>query len=220
MSDAMGRIGPLRILDWDIENRPLAYLGDWTTAEITVIAAAWIPASLDSSSQSTEVVVEARALTHPCAKCEPRVSSLDKTAELLDWFEERYEAADMVTGHFIRGHDLPVVNGARLELGWEPLEPKLVQDTKTDLIKTRYLSLSQENLSAVLGLDKPKKHMDQAMWRRSNRLESQGVGEAIERAEADVRQHIQLRAALLAQGWLKPPSIWRGDGSMAPRYRA
>jgi hypothetical protein len=33
---------PLRVLDFDIENRPLTYLGsDFTTAEVTAIAWAW-----------------------------------------------------------------------------------------------------------------------------------------------------------------------------------
>ena len=33
---------PMRVLDFDIENRPLSYLGsDFTTAEVTAIAWAW-----------------------------------------------------------------------------------------------------------------------------------------------------------------------------------
>src|SRR5690606_12970728 len=34
---------PMRILDFDLENRPLSYLGeDWTSAEITAIGWSWI----------------------------------------------------------------------------------------------------------------------------------------------------------------------------------
>src|SRR5690349_17074327 len=82
----------LRVLDFDIENRPLAYWYDGaTTAEITAIAACWMD--------------EPRSM---------RVWLLgpDEPLEMLEGFLFMYNLADMVTGHYIRRHDLPILNGA------------------------------------------------------------------------------------------------------------
>ena len=96
------RVAPGRtpsVLDFDIENRPLAYLGpDFTTGEITAIAVSWIPG-----------ITEVRLLGE---------TSLP---EMLSWFLSFYDAADLVTGHYILGHDLPVINGALLEQSMKPL---------------------------------------------------------------------------------------------------
>lgn len=87
----------LRILDFDIENRPLSYLGqDFTTAEITAIAAGFT----DSERIS----------------CWTLKLGGDST-DMLTAFRRMYDRADMVTGHYIRRHDLPIINGALLEHG-------------------------------------------------------------------------------------------------------
>src|SRR5262245_35423024 len=108
---------PLRVLDFDIENRPLSYLGsDFTTAEVTAIAWAWI----DQPEDVTCYLLGETDLP-----------------EILRAFVTAYEQADMVTGHFIVGHDLPMVSGALVELGMAPLSDKLVQDTKVHFIRTK-----------------------------------------------------------------------------------
>ncbi len=120
-----------RILDLDIENRPLAYLGqDYTTSEITAIAACW-----DGEPKSMRCWLLGR----------------DLPQEMLAGIWEMYDQADLVTGHFIRRHDLPKINGALLEYGLWPLPEKLTCDTKLDLLKHGgEISASQENLCHIL----------------------------------------------------------------------
>lgn len=182
----------LRILDCDIENRPLAYLGgDFTTSEITAIAACF-----DGEPKTMRVWLLGR----------------DKPAEMLEAFRKMYDQADMVTGHYIRGHDLPKINGAMIEHGLELLAEKLTCDTKLDLVSHGgEISASQENLATALGLDhlSPKVHMSNAQWREANRLTQAGLRLSELRARGDVIQHMALRKALVARGLLGPPKVWR-----------
>lgn len=179
----------VRILDFDIENRPLAYLGgDFTTGEITAIAACW-----EGQPKSMHVWLLGR----------------DAPADILEGFRAMYDDADIVTGHFIRGHDLPVINGAMLEQGLAPLGQKTTCDTKFDLGKRKHLSASQENLAAVLGVKSAKVHMSNADWREANRLTKKGLALTQARVTADVIQHIEMRRRLVDLGWLGAPKTWR-----------
>lgn len=183
-------MGKLRVLDFDLENRPLSYLGqDFTTAEITAIA--WC---FDGEPKTMRCVLLGRD--------DPRL--------MLDLFRAAYNAADMVTGHYIRMHDLPILNGAMVELGLPCLDEKLTCDTKLDLVKKGpVISASQENLCAMLGLAAPKVHMNTVLWREANRLTDKGLKLTAARAIGDVIQHMQLRKALLARDLLSAPKIWR-----------
>lgn len=183
------RNGPkLRVLDFDIENRPLSYLGmDYTTAEITAIAASW----------------EGQTKVHTWLLGE------NEPLNMLCEFVELYDAADIVTGHYIVKHDLPVLNGALLELELPLLEQKMVSDTKLHIPKSKYMSLSQENLAALYQLSHKKEHMNQVQWREANRLTSEGLRETRRRVAGDVRQHKALRQRLIENGALKPPTLWR-----------
>src|SRR5688500_2637553 len=72
---------PMRVLDFDIENRPLSYLGsDFTTSEVTAIAWAWCDRPEDVSCVLLGEV-------------EP--------VSMLQQFVAAYNSADMVTGHYI-----------------------------------------------------------------------------------------------------------------------
>jgi hypothetical protein len=178
----------LHILDFDIENRPLAYLGqDFTTAEVTAIAAGFLGSK--------------RVFCWLLGQ--------DTAQEMLEGFREMYDRAHMVTGHFIRKHDLPILNGAFIELGLEPLAPKLVSDTCLDLIKTGGISKSQENLSEMLHIADAKQHMSNATWREANRLTGYGLAKTRRRVVGDVRQNMALRARLVRRDLLKPPKLWR-----------
>lgn len=180
----------MRVLDFDIENRPLSYWYDGNpTAEITAIAWSWCHGKQDVACL---LLGEADPIY------------------ILEKFCEAYDEADMVTGHYIRRHDLPIINGALMEYGLQPLGPKLTHDTKMDLIRRDGLSMSQEALSAMYGLPAPKRHMTQQDWRDANRLDSEeGFRKTRERVTQDVIQHKQLRAALIEHGCLKAPRIWR-----------
>lgn len=177
-------------LDWDIENRPISYLGmDFTTADITAIACSW------ADSEDVHCFVQTK----------------DKRSQrtMLRRFYEFYEAADGVTGHNIRRHDLPILNGALMEHGLPTLGPKLTCDTYGDLKRKSGISGSQENLASMLGLDSPKVGMSTTAWREANRLTRTGIAWAKERVIADVIQHKELRERLIELDLLKPPRVWR-----------
>lgn len=181
------RTGALRILDFDIENRPLSYLGaDFTTADITAIAASWVGEKKVHVWLLGEVTGE----------------------EMLTGFRALYDQAAIVTGHYIRRHDLPIINGAMIEHGLPTLAAKLVCDTKQDLVKRSGVSASQESLADMLGVKSPKEHMTQSDWRKANRLIPAGLAETKRRVVGDVRQHKELRAAMITRGLLSPPKVW------------
>lgn len=189
------RSRPQRVLDFDIENRPLSYLGsDFTTAEVTAIAWAW-------TDRPERVTV--------------RLLGEEELPDILAEFVAAYNHADMVTGHYITGHDLPMLNGALMECRMPPLPDKPVQDTKVHLIRSKGLSMSQESLGAMFRLDHQKVPMNQHKWRAANRLTPEGLAEVRNRVTGDVRQHISLRRELLAAGYLAPPKMWQSGSTKA-----
>lgn len=194
-----------RILDFDLENRPLSYLGsDYTTGDITAIAWAW-----DEGQPLDEIEVF----------CEVQTKDDRSRERMLRAFVKAYDAADMVTGHYIMGYDLPVINGALMENGLPPLGDKLVCDTKVHLKKAKYISKSQENLAAMLGIDEPKVQMNTPLWREANRLTPRGVQLNRERCVGDVIQHMALRKRLIELDMLTGPQVWRGGGGgTLPEY--
>ena len=83
---------PMRVLDFDVEARPLHWIsGDYVSKEITAMAWAWI---------DDQEHVECRLL----GECDPVVMLTD--------FVAAWNQADMVTGHYIRGYDIGMVQGA------------------------------------------------------------------------------------------------------------
>jgi len=176
-----------KILDFDIECRPLSwYGGDWVTKEITAIAA--------------KFVGEDEAYCW--------LLGIDDPKDMLEGFLELYNEAGMVTGHYIRGFDLPILNSSLTEYELPPLHSKLSQDTKIDLIKRQGMSNSQENLAAMLDVVKPKINMTQKDWRDANRLTDDGIERTKKRVVGDVEQHIEMRQRLIDLRMLRPPRIW------------
>ncbi len=189
---------PLRVLDFDIENRPLSYLGsDFTTGEVTAISWAW-------TDKPRHVTVYLLGETH--------------LKDILLAFCKVYAEADMVTGHYILGHDLPMLNGALMEFQLPALGDKMVQDTKVHLIRRKGISCSQESLGAMLRLDHAKVQMNQSKWRAANRLTPEGLKLVRERVTGDVKQHIAMRRELDALGYLSPPKLWRSGTAKAVDY--
>lgn len=188
---------PMRVLDFDVEARPLHWISsDYVSKEITAIAWQFIGEPDDVQCYLLGEVDPVKMLTA---------------------FVEAYSQADMVTGHYIRGYDLPMMNGALTEYRLPLLTDKLSQDTKIDLVSSAGLSKSQENLGATLGLEHPKVRMNQASWRDANRLTPEGREKARERVMGDVRQHIELRQRLLDLGYLTAPKVWRSTSDI-PEY--
>lgn len=206
-----------RVLDFDCESRPLSYLGnDYTTAEVTAIAARFT----DEPEDKTHVWVLGIQCQHPKRggrRCETYHYGCSPV-EMLEGFTALYDAADIVTGHYIRGYDLPLLNGQRLEHGLSPLSDKVTHDTKLDLRKRSKVSASQENLGATLGIRAPKVGMNTPKWREANRLTPEGLDLTRARVVGDVTQHIQLRQRLLDLGWLDAPRVWHSSGHLAGRY--
>lgn len=179
----------LCVLDFDIENRPLTYLGsDYNTGDVTAIAWSWL--GEDEVNYAVQTLEDGTL------------------SSMLREFTTAYDHADMVTGHYIRGYDLTVLNGAMLEAGLPPMDKKMSSDTKLDLKKTKYQSMSQESLSAMLGIEASKVHMTQQDWREANRLTPEGIDKTIARVTGDVIQHKALRAKLIELGWLGTPKVW------------
>jgi hypothetical protein len=178
----------LRVLSFDIENRPLSYLSqDFTTADITAIAWGTTPADVE---------------------CEVQTKSDRSRVRMLKAFVRAYDEADIVTGHYILKHDLPHINGALMEAGLPRLGPKMVSDTKTHLRKFTGISKSQENLGEMFQLLEQKVAMNTPKWREANRLTTLGVALTRERCIGDVIMHMELRAKLIELGWLGPPRRW------------
>lgn len=189
---------PLRVLDFDVEARPLHWIAsDYVSKEITAMAWAWTHAPADVTCVLLGEV---------------------GTEDMLRQFLAAYQQADMVTGHFIRGYDLPLLNGMLMEYRMPPLADKLSHDTKLDLVRRAGLSVSQESLGAMLRLEHQKVTMNQAKWRAANRLEPEGREEARKRVTGDVTQHVELRKELLALGYLTAPQVWKSGAAKAETY--
>lgn len=193
----------LRILDFDIENRPLSYWQpDRPTAQITAIASCW-------TDDPTTMVVDLLG---------PEEFGGIPEEDILTRFCLRYDAADMVTGHYIRRHDLPIINGALYELSLPLLGAKLTVDTKLDMFKRADVPATQEFLLETLdvrdvyGQPFRKFHMSQTDWREANRLTAAGLAKTKERVASDVYGHMALRLEMVRRGMLRPPSMWRPGG--------
>lgn len=199
----------VRILDFDCECRPLAwYGGDFVTKQPTAIAWKFIGqqgppevAVVGESDRMSQIFIEER--------------------RMLERFRAAYDAADVVTGHYIRGFDLPLLNGALIRLGMDVLDDKLTQDTKFDLVKRHGMSLSQENLGAMFELKHPKVSMNTALWEQANVLMPHGIELTKKRVVGDVKQHIELRQRMLDAGLLRAPSRWSSQSvGGSGRYHA
>lgn len=189
----------LSVLDFDTECRPLSYLGDdRTSAEITAFAWSWVGrkpvhylvlVSLDRYETGSGVAYTAK--------------------ESMNHIRMVLSIADIVTGHYCRKHDLPMINGALLERGLLPLPELLVHDTHGNLMRRKDLSASQESLAGMYGLPEPKHHMSQPEWREANRLTPEGIALTRKRVVSDVIQHKALRKRLIEAGALRAPRRWQ-----------
>jgi len=182
----------LKILSIDCEARPLAWLSqDFVTKEITAIAAKFI--------DEDEVFCWALGET--------------ETVDFLEKFVEVYNRADVVTGHYLRGYDLPLINSALVEFWLPPLNSKLTHCTKSDLINFQGVSKSQENLSAMFNLERDKVHMSNNDWREANRLTPEGIEKTKDRVVSDIYQQIALRQRLIDGKCLGKFKMWKSAGN-------
>ena len=197
MIQATFRTRPTRVLNFDLENRPLSYWYDGeTTSEITAFAWKWL------GEDRVQTM-----LLRPDGKLDyegRRISA--KKAYLL--FRNVLGQADMVVGHNIRRHDLPMFNAGLLRLQLEPLGELRTQDTCRDLPRRRGLSYSLENMAEMYGIEGEKVSMSQPKWEDANRLTRSGLEKTWKRVVGDVWLQERLHARLLELGLLKPPRKW------------
>jgi len=195
--------GRVRILDFDIEVRPMAfYGGDWVTKQPTAIAWKWV-----GERQAPQVVLLGESFDTRLV--------MDEEITMLEMFREVYDAADIVTGHYIRGFDLPILNARMMRHGMPLLSGKDTQDTKGDLARGQGVSKSQENLGAMFELKHPKVPMNTTAWEEANALMPEGIEATRKRVLGDVRQHVELRATMMERGYLGPPRPWSPNGGPA-----
>jgi hypothetical protein len=140
--------------------------------------------------------------------CEVLEQDLSNERSMLERFLAAYNEAGIVTGHYLRKHDLPLLNDHCMRLGFPLLGAKLVSDTMLDTPKVKDLGKSQENLSDTFDIAAEKHHMSGARWRVANTLDPEGRAAAAKRVTDDVVQNKELRAMLVERGWLRPPKVW------------
>lgn len=192
------KVGEVRHLCWDLENRPLAYWFDGqTTSQITAFGWKWS----DEPEPRTLVLRQDGRYEHDDGK---RLS--ESKAHLF--FRGLLTEAGLVFGHNIRRHDLPMFQAWLLRLELPPLPRLLTSDTLRDYPKRRDLSASLENLAAMYGLGSEKFSMSQPMWEAANKLTADGVALARKRVASDVILQERLRDRLLELGLLGAPKMW------------
>lgn len=179
----------LRILDFDSECRPMHYSEFRAESQITGIAWSWV-----GEEEVSCVLLD---------------QDLGNEWSMLDEFLDAYNQADIVTGHYLRRHDLPLLSDHCMRLGFPTPKPVLVSDTMLCLPAVKGLGKSQENLAATFGLAEEKHHMNGSKWRVANDLSEAGREGTRTRVIADVIQNKALRAELIDRGLLKAPRMWR-----------
>lgn len=198
MQPKLRSVETVRILDFDLENRPLAYWYDGeTTSEITAFGWKWT----DERHVQT-------MLLRPDGDFVSDEGAVIPREMAYQLFAAELASAGLVFGHNIRRHDLPMLNAGLLRLELPPLRPMLTSDTCRDLPKRGGLSYSLENMVAMYGIKGSKYTMSQPMWEDANRLTDGGVALARKRVSSDVILQERLRAKLLDLRLLGAPRVW------------
>lgn len=173
-----------KVLVFDIENRPLSYwVPDRPTAEVTAIACKWL------GEHETFCFLQESEFWNG-------------VPQTLERFRKFYDQADVVLGHYIRRHDLPILHGAYLENGLPGLTPKMTIDTKLDLTKYKDIPASLEYLADLLGCPIEKFQMSQHKWRAANRFEMDGLALTKKRVESDILINEWVYNELIRRRWL------------------
>ena len=189
----------LRLLCFDLENRPLAYWYDGeTTSEITAFG--WKLVG-DSTVHTM--------LLQPDGTFVVDGDEVVSDTTAYKFFAEQLALVDLIYGHNIRRHDLPILNAGLLRRQLPTLPPLLTSDTSKDIPKKGGVSVSLENLAAMYGLKGKKYTMSQPMWEDANRLTEAGIELARKRVTSDVLLQERLRKKLIALDILKGPRVWR-----------
>jgi hypothetical protein len=185
-------------LCFDLENRPLAYWYDGNpTSEITAFGWKW---------SDQDKVHSLLLMSDGWFQWSNGMRVSDEFGYQL--FTEALKKADIVYGHNIRRHDLPMLNAGLLRRQLPVLPSLLTSDTLTDYPKRAGMSRSLENLAAMYGLEGEKYHMSQPAWEKANRLTDDGMELARKRVVEDVLLQERLLLKLKELKILKPARRW------------
>lgn len=191
-------VGQVRLLCFDLENRPLAYWYDGqTTSQITAFGWKW------SDERKPRTM-----LLHPDGRYEVDDGDMLSDRAAHERFRDLLVEAGIVYGHNIRRHDLPIMQAWLLRLELPLLPPLLTSDTCKDYPKRKDMSASLENLAATYGLPGAKFSMSQPMWEEANRLTPAGIALARKRVASDVLLQERLRDRLIELDLLGAPRTW------------
>lgn len=120
-----------------------------------------------------------------------------------------YDQADLVTGHYIRKHDLRIVNGLLMRYQQAPLGSKLTIDTKSDWLKKKDVSASLENLLKYYGIPHSKVHLSTADWEEINDGNPRLLPLLRARCVGDVRAQVALFKKMVKLEHLGEPKMWQ-----------
>lgn len=182
---------PLRILDFDIETIAAGFADpEWVPQKITCVAWSWV----DSDDVKVRICGPAGIFGKPW-----------KRAEMLAPLLADIARADMVTGHNLLRFDLPVINSECLRLNLRTLPALLVQDT-IRVARSKGFKKGQDSIGRLLKVGEQKMALDWQAWQDAYDEKDWGTVKA--RCVSDVVMHKQMRAEMLARGWLKAPRTW------------
>ena len=175
----------LKILDFDTENRPGFYWYDGRTTDMLMtIAWGW----MDEKEVHWDTIrsdVEEGLIPLP-----------------LERFTEALSHADVVTGHNIKRHDVPLLNAHCDREGLPRLEWPLIVDTMDFMQKTKGVSRSQANLSDLFRLVEDKTQVHIPTWERAATGDAVALTIVAKRCMQDVRQHRELYKELVWRAYL------------------
>lgn len=181
------------ILDFDMESVAAGFADPmWVPQKITCVAWGW----------SDEHRVEVRSCG-PGGIVGPAAKELRR--EMLAPLLEAIRYADIVTGHNLCRHDLPLLRAECLRLGLEPVNRVWVSDT-IKLGKLKGYKKGQDNIAALKGVDEQKMALNWQQW--DDAYDEIGWPKIRARCRSDVISHRQIRLKLIEDGSLKRPVRW------------
>jgi DNA polymerase elongation subunit (family B) len=181
-----------KVLDFDIEALAAGYADPaWVPDKITCIAWSFV------GSDKVESVISDKE----------GFFSRKRRAEMLKPFLAAAAEADVLTGHNIVRYDLPVIQAECMRVGIDPIGPFRVQDT-IRMRKTKGFKKGQDNIGRLLDSLQQKEAMDWEAWDQA--YEEDGWAKVVSRCKTDVIQHKQIREEMIARGWLRGTTTWRG----------
>ncbi len=186
------KVRSLRILDFDTESVAAGFADpQWVPQKITCCAWSWIGSDEIEATISTSEGLFRRP---------------ERRRKMLLPLLLAINEADMVTGHNLIRHDLPILMAECRRLGLPDLPDLLVQDTMR-LGKTKGFKKGQDNLIALT--DGPVQKLSLSWQEWQDAYEEKGWATVVERCKTDVEGHKLLRQEMLERGWLKDAVRWR-----------